>query len=225
MAPTINVVTAWIGAADTLKPPTFTGDHVRYLCVTDREADVHGWDIVRARSEHPRRQARAAKTEIDDIGPSAEVTIWMDASFELLVDPQAIVEAAALTGAPIVGFAHPDRQRIRDEADAIIKARLAPTLDVIRQVSAYRAAGFDTDDVPQQALTTTGLLVRWRTPAVAAFNRFWGMQFDAFTLRDQLSVDFCARAATVPIGYLPGHYRDNVFARYDREAHRARRTA
>lgn len=221
----IVVFTAWFGPADLLKPPRVVNPHVRYVCMTDRAETIPGWSMHRVQqTERPRWLARWAKTNLDWLGPH-DVSIWMDASFELLVDPVGIVKAAAATMAPIVGFIHPDRRRISEEAEAIIRAGQAPSSAVRLQIATYQQAGFDGAGAPQIKLTTTGLLVRWNSPDVRRFNDTWWRELQRHTLRDQLSVDFSAYVCRVPIGYLPGHYRSNLFARYDHRSHRRHRIA
>lgn len=221
----IVVCTAWLGAADTLRSPRVINPDVRYRCFTDRADQIVGWDRHQVtKTGLPRRLARWAKTHALWLPPH-DVSIWIDASFELLVDPVEIVAAAALTGAQVVGFAHPDRRRISEEAAAIIRWNLAPEASVTRQVAAYHAAGFDRPENPQTVLTTTGLLVRWSSPAVMRLNEAWWHEQERHTLRDQLSLDFCAHRCGVPIGYLPGHYRSNAFVRYDGVSHRRGRVA
>lgn len=214
----IVVVTALIGAAESVVPPPRSQPGVRYVCVTDR-ADVRGWERLPASNyQDPRRAARLVKTSVHEMFPGL-VTVWLDASFELLVHPKEIIEAAVLTGCSLVGFVHPDRSRICDEAEAILRSRLAPQPQVMWQLQAYQDEGFDTAETPQTVLTTTGVLVRWPTPEVIAFNRLWQRQVLTHTVRDQLSVDYCAWRTGVRIGYLPGHYRDNSYVRYDRARH------
>jgi len=221
----IVVCTAWFGGADTLKPPRVLNPHVAYICMTDRAEAIAGWSMHRIQAtDRPRWLARWAKTNLEWIPPH-DVSIWMDASFELLVDPVAVIRAAAETQAPIVGFVHPDRTRISEEAEAIVRAGLAPGEAVRRQVATYRAAGFDTAARQQPRLTTTGFLVRWRSSDVAAFNAAWWVEQQRHTLRDQLSIDYVAYKQQLPIGYMPGHYRANPFVRYDHRAHRQGRIA
>jgi hypothetical protein len=220
----IVVYTAWFGTADALKPPRIVNPWVRYICMTDRKDHPSGWEIHQIKAtDRPRWLARWAKTHRSWL-PPCDVTIWMDASFELLVDPVPLVREAMATNAPIVGFLHPDRKRISEEAEAIIRFGLAPADAVRHQVATYQAAGFDKA-TPQWRLTTTGLLVRWCSPDVDRFNRDWWHEIQTHTVRDQLSIDYCAWRRRLPIGYLPGHYRDNPFVRYDHAAHRRGRVA
>lgn len=221
----IVVFTAWFGAADQLQPPAVMNPAVRYVCMTDRTDPVAGWERHQLQpTERPRWLARWAKWNLEWLPPST-VSIWIDASFQLLVDPVALVRAAAATTAPIAAFPHPDRTRISEEADAIIRFGLAPAAAVKRQLATYQAAGFDTPTRPQSLLTTTGVLVRWTSPDVARFNAACWEELRTHTLRDQLCVDFCARRLVLPIGYLPGHYRENRFVRYDPRTHRAGRVS
>jgi hypothetical protein len=216
----IVVVTALIGPAESLPLAGPAEPGVSYVCVTDRAAP--GWLCHRPPADaDPRRAARRVKTAVHDLLPSAEWSIWLDASFDLVASPFEIVAAA--NGAEIAAFAHPDRSCIHDEGREIIRLGLARSGAVERQVAAYWRAGFPTD--APGILTTTGLMVRRHSDAVARFNRQWWHEMTWHTLRDQLSVDFAAWRTGIEIAHLPGHYRDNPFVRYNRARHRERRTA
>lgn len=218
------VYTAVIGATDPLPPAPGPIEGLAFVCITDGP-DVPGWTMQRisppAVPTAARAAARALKMRAPERFPDAAWSIWVDASFRL-VDVAGLLASAVRLQAPIVGFRHPDRGRIREEARAVLQAGQAPAAAVQRQVQAYQRDGFDTDAAPQSVLTTTGILYREHTSAVAAFDALWAEQLEQFTLRDQLSVDYCARRCGLAIGYWPGHYRDNVFAVYERRRRRPR---
>lgn len=220
---TILVYTAWFGEADTLKPAPTCGPDVRFVCFTDRAEAVQGWRMERmSAGQNPRLSARLVKMNPPT---DADVSIWMDASFELLMDPRDIVAAAVRIPSLVVAFVHPDRARMSDEAAVVSRLGLAAAHKVSAQVAMYQAAGFDTEARPQSVLTATGLLVRWSHARVTAFNARWYDEVTTHTLRDQLSVDYAAWVTGMPVGYLEGHYRDNRYVRYDRASHRKGRVA
>lgn len=141
-------------------------------------------------------------------------TIWMDATFVWRQSPDEFVDRAIARNYVIAGFKHPDRHRIVDEGAEIARCGLAPEAQVLAQIRAYQAFGFDTQGDPLTALTTTGLLLRRCTDRVGQFNKLWAQQIHRFTLRDQMSIDFCAWSMKIPIGHMEGNYRENPFARY-----------
>ncbi len=221
----VVVYTALFGAGAPPSVPEPPESDVRYVCLTD-VSNVAGWQTIRPKawpwltpslwSANPRLASRLAKMRPDDLFPDADVTIWQDASFSWISDPMDVLEVARLTSAPIVGFTHPDRHRISDEACEIVRARKGDPTAIFKQLALYQQMGFDTDAQPQRLLTTTGLLIRWNTSETREFNRLWREQL-ALSLRDQMSVDFCGWILDVRIGHLPGHYRDNRFVQYHRD--------
>jgi hypothetical protein len=213
------VFTALIGPGAPLNLDLpLIGLNARAVCLTDREGFVaSGWEIIPVPpTKNFRHTARMVKHAPDELFPDAEYTVWVDASFTFLKPIETIVADALSTGAQIAAFQHPDRKRIRDEADAVIACRQAPREAVERQILAYREQGFDTSTHPQPTLTTTGLLCRLRTPEMAQFNRALRTEICAHTVRDQLCIDYLRWALGVPIGYLQGHYRDNPYVKYHR---------
>ena len=217
------VFTAMVGATDAVLPVRPEPD-IEFVCFTDGTERVPGWRMERIDRGNPRATARSIKVRPDHYFPDAEWSLWVDASFRFLVPAAEILRAGLVTGCSIVGFRHPDRQRITDEARSIIRAAQAPAGAVTAQVAAYQREGFDTPENPQRVITTTGLLLRQRTPEVAAFNALWSEQLQ-LTLRDQLSIDYCAWRRGIPIGYWSGHYRDNPLAAYERRGRARRKVA
>jgi hypothetical protein len=94
---------------------------------------------------------------------------------------------------------------------------------VNRQIRAYQDEGFDTDAEPQRVITTGGLLVRMPSLSVRDFNRLWLEQIHRYTMRDQLSIDYCAWKLGLRIGHLQGVYTANPYALYQRSRHARRR--
>jgi hypothetical protein len=217
----ITVATAAIGTKETPPPPAFRDSRIAYYCATDRPA-IEGWQTVGAASiANPRKLARMTKIFAAQGFHESSAVIWVDASFAWLVSPLELAKLALAMDVDIAAFRHPDRNRITEEAAEVQRLGMAPVGSVNAQIAAYRAAGFDTDERPQEELTTTGLMVFCkRSPAMLDFLDLWREQIDSATVRDQLSVDYCAWKTGARIGYLPGHYRANDFVRYERERHR-----
>lgn len=220
----VVVYTAAIGTTEMPPAPHVLDPHVRYVCMSDRQLPLKGWELMPVKSGgDSRRAARRAKALSHRHFPTADVAIWIDASFQLQVLPHVLITDMMTTSCVIAAFRHPDRRRISDEARIIIEQRMARQADVERQIATYQHDGFDTPDAPQGVLTTTGLLVRTHTPRVREFNDRWWHEMKAHTLRDQLSIDYCASKLELSIGYLFGHYRANPYALYDRRRHRSQR--
>jgi len=150
-----------------------------------------------------RLSARYVKTHT--YAHESDVTVWMDSRFRLTAPVSQIVRDALSTGALVVAMRHPDRDNIRDEADAIHARGLMTRESLDAQLDRY-------GDFGQTDLTATGLMVRVNTPSVRRFCRLWWHEIRTHGIRDQMSVDYCAHVAGLRIGYLPGSYRDNPYA-------------
>src|SRR5690606_9472229 len=135
------------------------------------------------------RECRKLKQRPHVVFPDAGVTLWMDAAFQLLAAPEKLL---AMATADVMGFKHPDRTRITDEAPAIVRAGKGRREDVEAQLAAYQAQGWDTADNPQRYITNGGFLLRRNTDAVRRFNEAWHHEVQTRSLRDQMSIDYCA---------------------------------
>lgn len=204
------VYTCVFGDTDPLQDPRVPGQ-ARYVCFTDQPLESKVWEIVRTqRKDRPKRACRALKQPSHRVFPEAEATLWIDAQLDLLVDPMTLL--ARFPG-PLTGFRHAKRRRITDEAEAIIRAGKGKPDAIRAQLKAYQADGWDTRERPQRTITNGGFLLRRHTPAVCEFNDRWHHEVQTRTLRDQMSLDFCAAKVGLPISYFPGDIARNPITR------------
>ena len=204
------VYTTVFGDTDPLREPKRPGT-ARWVCFTDRPLKSSVWEIVQVPpSSTPKRECRKLKQPSHLVFPDAEITLWVDAQMELLVSPD---ELAARYGGELTGFRHHKRCRIKDEAPAIIAAGKGKADAIYAQLAAYQADGWDTDANPQRAITNGGFLLRRHTDRVKRFNELWHHEVQTRTLRDQMSIDYCAAKAGLPIKYFPGNMVQNPIAR------------
>lgn len=208
----VIVFTSMIGDTDQLKRPTVVNRDVRYVCFTDQRQAVAPYELVRVpmpTGADPRLTSRQIKITanhpaLDD----ADVTVWHDAAFRMDSDPVTVV-STVLTDSNMVAFKHPHRTQIEDEAIAIDRWGWVPMATMQTQIAAYRGEGFQ-----QQHITSTGLCFRRRTPQIEAFNAYWWSQVVKWGWRDQMSVDYALWKTGVQATYIPGHYRDNTYAKW-----------
>lgn len=204
------VYTCVFGDTDPLREPARPG-RTRFVCFTDQPLRSRVWEIVQLPQQAtPKRACRSYKQPSHEVFPEAAATLWVDAQFVLTADPQDILRRH---GSELTGFRHPKRRRITDEALAIIRAGKGKEAAVMAQLAAYQAAGWDTERAPQRVITNGGFLLRRHTDRVKRFNDLWHREVQTRTLRDQMSLDYCASMAGLPIDYFPGSVERNPFAR------------
>lgn len=212
------VCTATIGpTADPLHDPTIIVPGVRYLCATDlpRRHRSRIWQPVHVPlvAGDPVLTARQFKIRLHEtirrLVPECTYYVWIDAAYELQVDPTVLVPRLATHDLAVL--VHPHRSSIVDEAAAIAGRRKPPVfpMDVLQpQVDRYLA-----DQYPDRSLSTTGLLVRRNDDRTAAFNDRWWQELTTYGhTRDQMSFDYAAWKTGLSITYLEGQYRANPYA-------------
>lgn len=205
------VYTALIGPGWKLHDPAVIEDGVRYVAFTDHDHRSSVWEIVRVTTNgDPRIQSRLLKTKPWLLFPHADASLWLDSKFRLAIEPRRWAEGW-LHMWDFVALRHPDRDRIEDEAQAIAQLGKAPLAQVEAQVNRYRGKGW-TD---QKAITSTGLCLRRHSKTVIDHGNLWWDEIREHGWRDQMSVDYCAWETGLRIGYFPGHYRDNPYARFN----------
>jgi hypothetical protein len=207
---TLVVYSTIFGRTDPLHEPLRPGN-TRFVMFTDQPLVSKHWEIIRVGPfEAPKRECRKLKQPSHLVFPEADATLWIDASYTLLVDPLSIL---AQYPGEMYGFRHHKRDRIKDEAPAIVAAGKGKADAIYAQLAAYQADGWDTDANPQREITNGGFLLRRSTDTVRSFNDLWHHEVQTRTLRDQMSIDYCAHKAGVGIQHLPGSPKANPFAR------------
>jgi len=207
------VYTTVFGSTKPLHEPSVDSD-ARFVCFTDQDISSPRWDIIRVPpSSTPSRDCRKLKQPSHVVFPAADATLWTDSNFSLRVDP---FDLLAEYPHPVTTFRHPHRDRIRDEARVIIKHGKAREDAITAQLAAYGADGFDTDEHPQQAISTGGFVLRRHTDAVKRFNDTWHHEVQTRSLRDQMSIDYAAWKSGLRIRYFPGSHLENDFADFTR---------
>lgn len=206
----LTVFTCVVGQTDPLRKPTVVTPDVRYICFTDRVMHVPPYEIVRVPTGlDARLTSRQIKILADHpLLLQADVTLWHDAAFRLDCNPVRVANTLLGDG-NMVALRHPHRNTIEEEATAIEKWGWMSRATMDAQIAAYRADGFK-----QTQITSTGLCFRRRTPALERFNHFWWSQVSQWGWRDQMSVDYALWKTGVVPTYIPGHYRDNTYAKW-----------
>src|SRR5690606_23802145 len=163
----LTVFTTVFGRTDPLHEPRVKGN-ARFVCFTDQPIRLKKWEIVRDPvKDAPTRASRLMKA-LSHKTVDTEWSLWMDANFTLLADPESLKQHGEF-----VNFVHPDRTRITEEAKEIIRLGKAREDATLRQLAAYRAEGFDTDESPMPVLSCDGVILRRHTEAVKAVNEAW----------------------------------------------------
>lgn len=198
------------GKTDPLTEPVNPGS-TRFVMFTDQNIRSRHWEIVRVpETDTPKRLCRTYKQLSHVTFPDAEVTLWLDAQMQLLVDPAELLKRFP---GDFTGFKHHKRSRIRDEAPAIVLAGKGKPEGIYAQLRAYHADGWDTDANPQRAITNGGFMLRRHTDTVRRFNELWNHEVQTRTLRDQMSLDYCAAKVGLRIDYVPGNMVINSVAK------------
>lgn len=213
--PKVVVFTSTLGPTDPLHTPSVIPEGVDYFCVTDQAIPTSSvWRPVQYDAiGDPVRASRRVKLRLHEIvrqvAPDCDVYLWIDAAYELHVDPRVFLPSVLRADFGVL--VHPHRSSIIDEAAAIMKRDKPPhpsqaVLD--RQVDRYLSERY-----PDRILSSTGLFVRRNDARTARFNDAWWLEFNAHRhTRDQMSFDYVAWKQGMTIHYLEGHYRANPYA-------------
>lgn len=178
----VVVYTAVFNDYDILWGPRVRSEDVRFVCFSDRPiVRTEGWEVVQVdpQNGHPFSQ-RFCKLCSHLVFPEADVTLYLDGTFELLVDPLQLVDRY-LSKWDLALFRHPQRQGVFEELDAC--ARLGKDdrrlLEMIAEL--YASEGMPASGY----LRAGGFILRRHSQEVAAFNECWFRELVRSGIRDQ----------------------------------------
>ncbi len=180
----IVVYTCLFGAGEALKDVAVPDPSIRYIAFTD-QADLTSdvWEVVRLtdRLADLRRSSRLPKILAHLYLPAHDVSIYVDASFEITsADIRAAVDEG-LEGRDLGLYRHHKRRCVFDELALCIDANIEKAGNRAAYLSIYAQLGIE----PQAGLFENGIIFRRNTGPIAALNEAWWRYH--LGSRDQLS--------------------------------------
>ena len=199
------VVTASYGGVDRgIRSQVAQDIPVDWIVFTDdKDLQVAApWRVVHAppRFRHPGLAAKVHKM-LPAVG-IADV-VWIDARLQV-TSPSFVRKALAARHDGVAAFAHPRRDCIFDEAEALLGAESKggryADLPITEQAAAYRAEGH-----PAHAGLYACGVVAWdlANPVATELGRAWLAECERWSWRDQLSFPVVCRRLGVSPGVFP----------------------
>lgn len=160
------------------------------------------WKVKQATGifSDPRRNARyhKAKPEFDSL-----FSIWIDGTVTLVKSPQWLIDNE-LGDCDMAVFRHMERDCLYDEAKECIKLNKDKREVIEKQVARYQQEKYPAGN----GLASTRMVIRRNTPAVRRFNKLWLEEIIHYSLRDQISFNYCVWKAGVRFRYFEGDSLD-----------------
>ncbi len=207
------IYTAIFGNYTTLKAPHGLSNTVDLICFTD---DAHiaaaasrsfdGWEIRRRRPvfAHPRMDSKWHRMNSDLVLPEYDVTIWVDASFQLgNIDRFVEFCVKSMGSRDTALFKHPERSDIYTEAAASTTVWRNKYADqpLLEQVEHYRRLGLPED----HGLWAGGIQIRRKhSSVISELNRRWFAECVRWSTQDQLSLPYVLWKIGYRMPSLPG---------------------
>lgn len=205
----IAIYTSLFGQYDKLckiKPQSIGVD---WICFTDREVEIEGWQCIAKPPpfDDPRRAAKWYKLNESFIEELSDYdhTIYIDASAEILSRYFAEIY---LGSTQTIGFhRHPDRSSYIEEAKVSSRMIKYQNCDLIEQANKYYSE-LGRDD----QLWAGGVIVRKnKTPK---FDAIWWNEMSK-SLQDQISLPYAAFRSETVISPLPTSQYSHIFIRFN----------
>jgi hypothetical protein len=180
-----------------------------FVCFTD-DPDLrsHRWKIVQAPKSllDPHRRSKGFKHCPHLLFPQHEYSLYIDNTVRPLKPPAAFFEFVESSDAAIWAFAHPFRNCVFDEAEAVKEASYDDPSLVDQQMRHYRLLGYPAN---AGLNATTVLARRHNDPNLATAMDDWHGQVLRFSKRDQLSFNVIKHFHQLKTREFPGALTNN----------------
>lgn len=197
------IYTAITSNYETLKSPTIVDPKIRYVCFTDqinwhRLINDTVWELREV--PHSRldatRSARRIKLLphifLDEFG--GDFSFWIDGNVDIVGDAYALADEFGTE--TFVGFKHPYRNCIYEEAIACIEQHKEDPKRILDQMKTYRDEGYPRN----RGLTETNVLLRKHQDSqIVRLMESWWREVSTRSSRDQLSLFYCLWKANMNI--------------------------
>jgi TOD1/MUCI70, glycosyltransferase-like domain len=193
----VLVYTAIFGRRDRLKPQQENGFDWKAITDEQESAGHNGVRVVALPlAGDPRRSARLVKIMPELFFPEYKRWIWIDGYVTLRdgVDGDAL---AHIPG-PLAAFQHRERTCPYEEAEACRILKFDSESIIRKQIEGYRGEGFPAGG----GLGETMVIVRDNTPDIRRMNRLWWEEVSQKSVRDQISFNYAAWKAGIPVHYM-----------------------
>lgn len=168
------------------------------VCYVDQHRAIHahhGWHDIRAIAQPGRLEHRKIKAMPHRYLPDHDISVWIDSNIRVMDWTMIKTCVHGMKGIDnrVVVMKHPDRDKLSDEIDAVIRlgkdtaARVRPLLHLYG----------NTD------IVATGIVIRPNTPLVNGFNEMWWREIECASHRDQLSICHVAGRSGIVLSKMP----------------------
>ena len=181
-------------------------DYVLFTDCTDIESIPKPWNVINVDwldtvdiQYRNRRSARHFKALPHVYMPQHDVSIWMDMTHDVVMDPYTI-EEKFLSDSDIALFKHELRDCVFAEGLAVMKYRFDHSQRVTSQLEYYKAAKYP----PGNGLWETPGVIRKNTTQISKVNNLWWEMMCRYSSRDQISLPYILDKHDIKPHVLPG---------------------
>jgi len=182
----VCVYTSLFGAYDEFQPVSKYSDNIDFICFTDQDINVQGWEIIKceAKYNNPILCAKEYKILAHKYLCDYDASLFLDASSYIYDDISPLINRF-LINEKFVMFKHPVRNCAHVEGETILTRHRHLPLPVVKQLEKY-----EIDGLPPGAGMVEASFI-WRShkdPGLIKFMELWWEEINNFSTRDQLSL-------------------------------------
>ena len=207
--PKCVIYTSIVGDSDVLLDPDVIEDDVEYICFTDNiKIKSSVWKIIHVDFQYrdPRRLAKIFKVLPHKIFKSQKYSIWIDGNVKIISPITGLLNHKSFNNNNgFAFFKHPSRNCAYKEAKACLKWGRDNKELITKQMLQYKEEGFPME----YGLIWGGVIFREHHKVNNLMEAWWN-EIERFSVRDQLSFNYC----TYKLGVVPLFFDSNDVKKY-----------
>jgi hypothetical protein len=195
------IYTAVFGDYDRVYPPVRREAGVDYFIVTDQAGmTVPGWKTIEVDGSPfptPKTANLHYRALIHRLIPGYDASLYIDGNIRLLGPTAPLFDELERSGAALALYAHPERNTLAEEAQAVIAlGKVRDPAVVAQELEFYRADGLPED----MRLVMAGVIVKdHRRPELDPAMELWWSLYRQYLTRDQLSLTYILWKTGIPV--------------------------
>jgi hypothetical protein len=206
--PKCVIYTSIVGDSDVLLDPDVIEDDVEFFCFTDnKKIKSSVWQIIHVDFQYrdPRRLAKIFKVLPHKIFKSQKYSIWIDGNVKIISPITGLLNDKSFNNNGFAFFKHPSRNCAYDEAKVCLKWGRDHKELITKQMLQYKEEGF-----PRECGLIWGGVIFREHHKVKNLMEAWWNEIERFSVRDQLSFNYC----TYKLGVVPLFFDSNDVRKY-----------
>jgi hypothetical protein len=196
--PKVVIYSSLFGNYEQIRELQVEYKDIDYFMFTDNpnlKSDHWKINVIEDSLQNPRRTSRLPKILPHKYLPNHDISIYMDANFQLLTDDIYQMIEQCLDGNDLALSKHKRRNCLYKELEHCVKVQKEKREIADRIKDKYLKNGFPSN----WGLYLNGFIIRRNTDQIKQLNEMWWSEYSSGSERDQCSLMYCLWKLGIPV--------------------------